>query len=194
MGVTGSGKTFTMAHVIEGCQRPALILAPNKVLAAQLFDEFRQLFPDNAVEYFVSYYDYYMPEAYVPSSDLYIEKEATINDRIDRMRHRATFSLLTRRDVIVVASVSCIFGAGSPEAVREPPRPPREGARRSIATTCCGGLTLCLYDRAGFDFRRGTFRVRGDVVDVFPAYADDRVVRLGFFGDVVEELCARSTR
>jgi len=189
LGVTGSGKTFTMAQTVARWNRPTLVLAPNKILAAQLFEEFRRLFPKNAVEYFVSYYDYYLPEAYIPSSDLYIEKEATINDRIDRMRHRATFSLLTRRDVLVVASVSCIFGAGSPESyaglhlhVEKGQEVERDDVLRQ--------LTLCLYDRAGFDFRRGTFRVRGDTVDVFPAYADDRVIRLAFFGDVLEEISA----
>ncbi len=189
LGVTGSGKTFTMAHVIARWRRPALVLAPNKVLAAQLFEEFRQLFPENAVEYFVSYYDYYLPEAYIPSQDLYIEKEATINDRIDRMRHRATYSLLTRKDVIVVASVSCIYGAGSPDTyeslhlhlVRG------EAAERDQVLR---RLTACLYDRAQLDFRRGTFRVRGDTVDVYPAYADERVIRLAFFGDTLEEICA----
>ena len=189
LGVTGSGKTFTMAHVIARAGLPALVLAPNKILAAQLFEEFRQLFPEAAVEYFVSYYDYYLPEAYIPQSDLYIEKEATINDRIDRMRHRATFSLLTRRDVIVVASVSCIFGAGSPEAY-ENLHVHVDRGQELDRDDLLRRLTLCLYDRAGFDFRRGTFRVRGDVVDVFPAYADDRVIRLGFFGDTLEELCA----
>jgi excinuclease ABC subunit B len=189
LGVTGSGKTFTMAHVLARWGRPTLVLAPNKVLAAQLFEEFRQLFPENAVEYFVSYYDYYLPEAYIPSQDLYIEKEATINDRIDRMRHRATFSLLTRRDVIVVASVSCIYGAGSPETY--------ESLHLHLARgeTCerdqvLRRLTACLYDRAQLDFRRGTFRVRGDTVDVYPAYADERVIRLAFFGDTIEEICA----
>jgi len=189
LGVTGSGKTFTMAHVIARWGRPALVLAPNKVLAAQLFEEFRQLFPENAVEYFVSYYDYYLPEAYIPSQDLYIEKEATINDRIDRMRHRATYSLLTRKDVIVVASVSCIYGAGSPDTyeslhlhlVRGEMTERDQVLRR---------LTACLYDRAQLDFRRGTFRVRGDTVDVYPAYADERVIRLAFFGDTLEEICA----
>jgi len=189
LGVTGSGKTFTMAHVIARWGRPALVLAPNKVLAAQLFEEFRQLFPGNAVEYFVSYYDYYLPEAYIPSQDLYIEKEATINDRIDRMRHRATYSLLTRKDVIVVASVSCIYGAGSPDTYEN------LHVHLVKGETCerdqvLRRLTLCLYDRAQVDFRRGTFRVRGDTVDVYPAYAEDRVIRLAFFGDTLEEICA----
>ncbi len=189
LGVTGSGKTFTMAHVIARWGRPTLVLAPNKVLAAQLFEEFRQLFPENAVEYFVSYYDYYLPEAYIPSQDLYIEKEATINDRIDRMRHRATFSLLTRRDVIVVASVSCIYGAGSPETY-ESLHLHLEKGETCERDQVLRRLTACLYDRAQLDFRRGTFRVRGDTVDVYPAYADERVIRLSFLGDTLEEICA----
>jgi len=189
LGVTGSGKTFTMAHVIARWGRPTLVLAPNKVLAAQLFEEFRQLFPDNAVEYFVSYYDYYLPEAYIPSSDLYIEKEATINDRIDRMRHRATYSLLTRKDVVVVASVSCIYGAGSPDTYENLHLHLDKG-QTIERDQVLRQLILCLYDRAQLDFRRGTFRVRGDTVDVYPAYADERVIRLAFFGDVLEEICA----
>ncbi|MCK6460444.1 MAG: excinuclease ABC subunit UvrB [Planctomycetes bacterium] len=188
LGVTGSGKTFTMAHVIARWGRPALVLAPNKVLAAQLFEEFRQLFPENAVEYFVSYYDYYLPEAYIPSSDLYIEKEATINDRIDRMRHRATYSLLTRKDVVVVASVSCIYGAGSPETY-ESLHLRLDKGQQIDRDQVLRRLTACLYDRAQLDFRRGTFRVRGDTVDVYPAYADERVIRLAFFGDLLEEIC-----
>jgi excinuclease ABC subunit B len=187
LGVTGSGKTFTMAHVIARINRPTLILAPNKILAAQLYEEFNGLFPDNAVEYFVSYYDYYLPEAYIPRTDTYIEKEATINDRIDRMRHRATFSLLTRRDVIVVASVSCIFGAGSPEDYHDVHLRLEKG-QTVERDDVLRGLTLNLYTRAGFDFHRGTFRVRGDVVDVYPAYSDDRVVRLEFFGDQLENI------
>jgi excinuclease ABC subunit B len=189
LGVTGSGKTFTMAHVIARYDRPCLVLAPNKVLAAQLFEEFRHLFPENAVEYFVSYYDYYLPEAYIPSADLYIEKEATINDRIDRMRHRATYSLLTRRDVVVVASVSCIYGAGSPETYASLHLHLVRG-EASERDQVLRRLTACLYDRAQLDFHRGTFRVRGDTVDVFPAYADDRVIRLAFLGDTLEEICA----
>ncbi|MGH7162726.1 MAG: excinuclease ABC subunit UvrB [Planctomycetota bacterium] len=189
LGVTGSGKTFTMAHVVAALDRPALVLAPNKILAAQLFEEFRNLFPDNAVEYFVSYYDYYLPEAYIPKSDTYIEKEATINDRIDRMRHRATFSVLTRRDVIVVASVSCIFGLGSPESYHDM-HVHLERGETIERDAVLRRLAVNLYARAGLDFRRGTFRVRGDVVDVFPVYADDRVYRLGFAGDTLEEICA----
>ncbi len=187
LGVTGSGKTFTMAHTIARVGRPALILAPNKILAAQLFDEFRTLFPHNAVEYFVSYYDYYMPEAYIASTDTYIEKEATINDRIDRMRLRATYSLLTRNDVIVVASVSCIYGAGSPSNYRDLHVDLHRGQEvdRDVVLR---QLAANLYNRAGFDFQRGTFRVRGDVVDVFPAYAEDQVIRLEWFGDTLEEI------
>jgi len=187
LGVTGSGKTFTVAQTIARTGRPALILAPNKILAAQLFEEFRALFPHNAVEYFVSYYDYYMPEAYIASSDTYIEKEATINDRIDRMRLRATYSLLTRTDVIVVASVSCIYGAGSPSNYRDLHVDLHRGQEidRDIVLR---QLTANLYNRAGFDFQRGSFRVRGDVVDVYPAYAEDSVIRLEWFGDTLEEI------
>lgn len=187
LGVTGSGKTFTMANVIERLDRPSLILAPNKILAAQLYDEFANLFPDNAVEYFVSYYDYYMPEAYIAASDTYIEKESTINDRIDRMRLRATYSLLTRRDVIVVASISCIYGAGSPSNYRDLHVELHAGQEidRDVVLR---QLAANLYSRAGFDFTRGMFRVRGDVVDVFPAYAEDRVIRLEWFGDTLEEI------
>ena len=187
LGVTGSGKPFTMAQVIARLDRPALILAPNKILAAQLFDEFRGLFPENAVVYFVSYYDYYLPEAYIPASDTYIEKEATINDRIDRMRLRATFSLLTRRDVIVVASVSCIYGAGSPSNYRDLHVDLTAGQEidRDVVLR---QLAANLYTRGGFDFRRGTFRVRGDVVDVYPAYADQHVVRLEWFGDTLDAI------
>jgi excinuclease ABC subunit B len=187
LGVTGSGKTFTMAHVVARLGRPALVLAPNKILAAQLFEEFRQLFPENAVEYFVSYYDYYLPEAYLPQTDTYIEKEATINDRIDRMRHRATFSVLTRRDVIVVASVSCIYGLGSPDSYHDM-HVHLERGQRMERDTLLRRLAVNLYTRAGMEFRRGTFRVRGEVVDVFPVHADDRVIRLEFFGDELEAI------
>ena len=185
LGVTGSGKTFTVANVVQQLQRPALVLAPNKILAAQLFEEFRQLFPDNAVEYFVSYYDYYLPEAYIPTSDTYIEKESTINDRIDRMRHRATYSVLTRRDVLVVASVSCIFGLGSPASYHDMHLSLERG-QEIERDAVLRKLVLNLYTRAGFDFRRGTFRVRGDVLDIFPAYADSDVIRVEFFGDEIE--------
>jgi excinuclease ABC subunit B len=185
LGVTGSGKTFTMAKVIEEVQRPALIIAPNKTLAAQLYTEFKDLFPENAVEYFVSYYDYYQPEAYIPQSDTYIEKDSAINDAIDKMRHSATRSLLTRRDVIIVASVSCIYGLGSPEeyknmtlALQAGDTIPREELQRR--------LVYMLYERNDISFHRGTFRVRGDVVEIFPAYEEDRGVRIELFGDTVE--------
>ncbi|MEW6426721.1 MAG: excinuclease ABC subunit UvrB [Thermodesulfobacteriota bacterium] len=187
LGVTGSGKTFTMAQVIAACGRPALVLAPNKTLAAQLYSEFRELFPDNAVEYFVSYYDYYQPEAYIPQSDTYIEKDSSINDAIDKMRHSATRSLLTRRDVIIVASVSCIYGLGSPEEylnmhlfLEEGKEYPLEEVKRRLA--------VMLYERNDVSFHRGTFRVRGDVVDIFPAYEEERAIRVEFFGDTVEAI------
>ncbi len=187
LGVTGSGKTFTMANVVAAVQRPTLVLAPNKTLAAQLYAEFRELFPDNAVEYFVSYYDYYQPEAYIPASDTYIEKDSSINERIDKMRHAATFALLTRQDVIIVASVSCIYGLGSPEAyaglllyLEVGTEPGRDWVLRKLVDI--------LYERNEFDFHRGTFRVRGDVVEVFPAYEEDRAVRISFFGDEVERI------
>ncbi|MBX3214400.1 MAG: excinuclease ABC subunit UvrB [Labilithrix sp.] len=187
LGITGSGKTFTVANVIEKYGRPTLILAPNKTLAAQLYGEMKELFPENAVEYFVSYYDYYQPEAYVPASDTYIDKDAIINDQIDRMRHAATRSLLSRRDVIIVASVSCIYGIGSAEsyhgllinlAVGEEFR--RDNLLRMLVDI--------QYERNDVDFHRGTFRVRGDVVEVFPAYEHETAVRIEFFGDTVEAI------
>jgi excinuclease ABC subunit B len=187
LGVTGSGKTFTMAQVIACAERPTLVLAPNKTLAAQLYAEFRELFPNNAVEYFVSYYDYYQPEAYIPQSDTYIEKDSAINDAIDKLRHSATRSLLTRRDVIIVASVSCIYGLGSPEEYRNmhlflqvgADYPLEEMKRR---------LVYMLYERNDFSFFRGTFRVRGDVLEIFPPYEEDRAVRVELFGDTIEEI------
>ncbi len=186
-GVTGSGKTFTMAHVVQGLQRPTLVLAHNKTLAAQLYDEFTTLFPHNAVEYFVSYYDYYQPEAYVARTDTYIEKEAFINERIERLRNSATRSLLERRDVLIVASVSCIYGLGSPEyyeglrvELRKGMTVDRDDLLRELA-----GVG---YQRAGLEFRNGTFRVRGDVVEIFPVYEEDRVVRVEFFDDEVETI------
>lgn len=187
LGVTGSGKTFTVANVIERTQRPALVLAHNKILAAQLYGEFKALFPDNAVEYFVSYYDYYQPEAYVPASDTFIEKDASINDEIDKMRHAATRALLTRRDVIIVASVSCIYGIGSPDvygALRVELEPGAEMDRDELIS----GLVEMQYERNDVDFYRGTFRVRGDIVDIFPAYEADRAVRVEFFGDEIDGL------
>ena len=187
LGVTGSGKTFTVANVIKQVQRPALIIAHNKTLAAQLYEEFKGLFPENAVEYFVSYYDYYQPEAYLPITDTYIEKDSAINEEIDKLRHAATHALLTRRDVIIVASVSCIYGLGSPdaylgmivqlEAGREFPRD--ELLKR---------LVEIQYERNDIDFHRGTFRVRGDIVEIFPPYEDEQALRVEFFGDVIESM------
>lgn len=185
LGVTGSGKTFTMANVIAALNRPALILAPNKTLAAQLFGEFKALFPNNAVEYFVSYYDYYQPEAYIPQSDTYIEKETHINEMIDKMRHSATRSLLDRRDVVIVASVSCIYGLGSPEAYHEMMLYLETGVDRPREDVLAK-LVEMQYERNDYDFHRGTFRVRGDTLEIFPAYEDDRAVRVEFFGDTVE--------
>src|SRR5437762_1564604 len=186
LGITGSGKTFTIANVIQRVQRPTLVLAHNKTLAAQLYQEFKTFFPDNAVEYFVSYYDYYQPEAYVPASDLYIEKEATINDEIDRLRLSATRALFERRDCLIVASVSCIYGLGSPEAyygmllfLEKGQKIKREDILRK--------LVEILYERNDHEFRRGTFRVRGDVIEVFPTY-DDFAYRIELWGDEVESL------
>jgi excinuclease ABC subunit B len=187
LGVTGSGKTFTMASVIAKVQRPALIIAPNKTLAAQLFSEFKELFPHNAVEYFVSYYDYYQPEAYIPSSDTYIEKDSAINDAIDKMRHSATRSLLTRRDVLIVASVSCIYGLGSPDEYKNMHlfiRCDEEYAPEQIQRR----LVFMLYERNDVSFHRGTFRVRGDVIDIFPVHEEERAIRLEFFGDTIESI------
>ncbi len=186
LGVTGSGKTFTMAKVIEQCNRPALILAHNKTLAAQLYHEFKQFFPGNAVEYFVSYYDYYQPEAYIPAGDLYIEKEATINEELDKLRLSATRSLFERRDAIIVSSVSCIYGLGSPEAYYGMLLLLEKGQRigRNDITR---RLVEILYERNDTDFRRGTFRVRGDVIEVFPTY-DESAYRIELFGDEIESL------
>lgn len=185
LGVTGSGKTFTVANVIAQVNRPALVLAPNKTLAAQLYNEFRALFPENAVEYFVSYYDYYQPEAYVPASDTYIEKDSAINDDIDKLRHAATHALLTRRDVIIVASVSCIYGLGSPEYYARLIIPVEVGQRVSMDAVITR-LVDVQYQRNDIDFHRGTFRVRGDVLEVIPAYEHERALRLEFFGDEIE--------
>ncbi|NLY49706.1 MAG: excinuclease ABC subunit UvrB, partial [Firmicutes bacterium] len=187
LGVTGSGKTFTMAGVIEAVQKPTLVIAHNKTLAAQLCSEFREFFPENAVEYFVSYYDYYQPEAYIPQTDTYIEKDAAINDEIDKLRHSATSAILERRDVIVVASVSCIYGLGSPEEYREQvlslwagtPRDRDEVLKKLIAMQ---------YGRNDMDLTRGKFRVRGDVVEIFPAGATQRAIRVEFFGDEIDSL------
>ena len=187
LGITGSGKTFSIANVIERVQKPTLVLAHNKTLAAQLYGEFKALFPHNAVEYFVSYYDYYQPEAYVASTDTYIEKDSTINEQIDRMRHSATYSLLSRRDVIIVASVSCIFGIGAAESYLE------MAASVAVGDTLdrdafLRQLVAMHYERNDTDFHRGRFRVRGDVVEVFPAYEDERALRVEFFGDEVEAI------
>ncbi len=186
LGVTGSGKTFTMANVIQRVQRPALVLAPNKTLAAQLYSEFKEFFPDNAVEYFVSYYDYYQPEAYVPRTDTYIEKDAQINDEIDKLRHAATRALLTRRDVVIVASVSCIYGLGSPEEYGKTVVSLRRGAtvRRDRILR---HLVDIQYDRNDLTLVRGTFRVRGDTVDIFPAY-EEIAIRAEFWGDEIERI------
>ena len=187
LGVTGSGKTFTMAQVIARVNKPTLVIAPNKTLAAQLYSEFNQLFPENAVEYFVSYYDYYQPEAYIPSSDTYIQKDSSINDMIDKLRHSATRSVLSRRDIVVVASVSCIFGLGAPEDYLD--------MRVDIANDMEFGrdeflfkLVAMQYERNDMDFHRGVFRVRGDRVEVFPAYEESRAIRVDFFGDQIEAI------
>jgi excinuclease ABC subunit B len=187
LGVTGSGKTFTIAHVIARTRKPTLIVAPNKTLAAQLYGEFKRLFPNNAVEYFVSYYDYYQPEAYIPQSDTYIQKDSSINENIDKMRHSATRSLLDRDDVIIVASVSCIYGLGSPEAyhnmllyVEKGATLPREDAVKRLVDIH--------YQRGDYDFFRGKFRVRGDVLDIYPAHEEERAIRITFFGDEVESI------
>jgi excinuclease ABC subunit B len=187
LGVTGSGKTFTMAKVIETLQRPALVLAPNKILAAQLYGELKSFFPDNAVEYFVSYYDYYQPEAYVPRSDTYIEKESSVNEAIDRMRHSATRALLERDDVIIVASVSCLYGIGSVETYSamifdiklDEVVDQRELIRKLVALQ---------YKRNDADFNRGCFRVRGDSLEIFPSHYEDMAWRVSFFGDEIEAI------
>ena len=187
LGVTGSGKTFTMANVIERVQRPALVIAHNKTLAAQLCNEFREFFPENRVEFFVSYYDYYQPEAYIPRSDTYIEKELEINDEIDKLRHSATASLCERRDTVVVASVSCIYGLGAPEDYYRQAVSVREGDETGL-DDFLRRLVDIQYKRADFDFVRSTFRVRGDVVDVFPAGSSETALRIEFFGDTVERI------
>src|SRR6266571_1674252 len=186
LGVTGSGKTYTMAKVMEQLNRPAVVMAHNKTLAAQLYHEFKQFFPNNAVEYFVSYYDYYQPEAYIPAGDLYIEKEATINEELDKLRLSATRSLFERRDAIIVSSVSCIYGLGSPEAYYGMLLLLEKGQRIS-RKDITRRLVEILYERNDADFRRGTFRVRGDVIEVFPTY-DETAYRIELFGDEIESL------
>ena len=187
LGVTGSGKTFTVANVIANINRPTLVIAHNKTLAAQLYGEFKELFPENAVEFFVSYYDYYQPEAYIPTTDTYIEKDALINDDIDRLRHSATRAVLERRDAIVVASVSCIYGIGSPEdylamhmVIEEGMRTERDAILRKLADM--------QYARTDIEFKRGTFRVRGDIVEVFPSFSFDKGIRMELFGDDINAL------
>ncbi|WP_061212719.1 excinuclease ABC subunit UvrB [Syntrophomonas wolfei] len=187
LGVTGSGKTFTMARIIEELQRPALVMAPNKTLAGQLYSEFKQFFPDNAVEYFISYYDYYQPEAYVPQTDTYIEKDSSINDEIDKLRHSATAAVLERRDVIIVASVSCIYGLGAPEdyySLAVSLRPGMEIARDDLLRR----LVDNHYERNDFSFFRGNFRARGDVVEIFPASSNENALRVEFFGDEIDRI------
>lgn len=187
LGVTGSGKTFTMAHVIQAVQKPTLVLAHNKTLAAQLYSEFKEFFPHNAVEYFVSYYDYYQPEAYIPHTDTYIEKDASINDEIDKLRHSATSALFERRDVIIVASVSCIYGLGSPEEYRDLVLSLRVGMMRD-RDEVLRKLVDIQYVRNDVNFQRGTFRVRGDVLEIFPASRDEQALRVEFFGDEIERI------
>ena len=187
LGVTGSGKTFTMAKVIEETNRPALILAPNKTLAAQLYGEMKGFFPDNAVEYFVSYYDYYTPEAYVPRSDTYIEKESSINEQIDRLRHSATRSLIERRDTIIVASVSCIYGIGSVETYSSMSftLEKNQNIERDFIIR---KLVELLYKRRDMDFKRGSFRVKGDILEIFPSHFEDRSWKISMFGDEIENI------
>ncbi|MCX7352019.1 MAG: DEAD/DEAH box helicase family protein, partial [Proteobacteria bacterium] len=187
LGVTGSGKTFTVAQVIQQLQRPSLVMAPNKILAAQLYSEMKEFFPNNAVEYFVSYYDYYQPEAYVARTDTFIEKTASINEQIDRMRHSATRSMLERRDVIVVASVSCIYGIGGANTYSEMTVPLKVGQMLD-KQQLMQNLILLQYKRNDLAFARGTFRSRGDVLDIFPSHFADRAWRLSFFGDEIESI------
>ncbi|MGH7098946.1 MAG: DEAD/DEAH box helicase family protein, partial [Stellaceae bacterium] len=187
LGVTGSGKTFTMAQVIARTGRPAIILAPNKTLAAQLYGEMKSFFPDNAVEYFVSYYDYYQPEAYVPRTDTYVEKESSLNEQIDRMRHAATRAILERRDVVVVASVSCIYGIGSAETYSQMTLSLAQGDRID-RRHLLAHLVELQYRRNDNNFLRGAFRVRGDTIEIFPAHYEDRAWRLSLFGDEIEAI------
>lgn len=188
LGATGTGKTYTMSQVISKVNKPTLVIAHNKTLAGQLYGEFKEFFPDNAVEYFVSYYDYYQPEAYVPSSDTYIEKDSSVNDEIDKLRHSATSSLLERNDVIVVASVSCIYGLGSPKEYADSAVSLRPGQEIS-RDTLLNQLVDIQFERNDIDFQRGCFRVRGDVVEVFPASRDEHAFRVEFFGDEIDRIC-----
>jgi excinuclease ABC subunit B len=186
LGATGTGKTFTIAHVVERVQKPTLVIAPNKSLGAQLANEFREVFPDNAVEYFVSYYDYYQPEAYIPQTDTYIEKDSSVNDEIDRLRHAATSALLTRKDVIVVASVSCIYGLGSPEEYRGHYLVLNQGEERD-QRSILRQLVDMNYERNDMNLTRGKFRVLGDTIEIHPAY-DETAVRVELFGDEIEQI------
>lgn len=187
LGVTGSGKTFTMANIIERVKKPTLVLAHNKTLAAQLCSEFREFFPENCVEYFVSYYDYYQPEAYVAQTDTYIEKDASINDEIDKLRHSATSALLERTDVVVVASVSCIYGLGNPEEYKKLTLSLREGMTKD-RDEVLKKLVEIQYERNEINFVRGTFRVKGDVLDIFPASSSGKAIRIEFFGDEIDRI------
>src|SRR5574343_1094960 len=187
LGVTGSGKTYTMANVIARTGRPAIVMAPNKTLAAQLYSEFREFFPNNAVEYFVSYYDYYQPEAYVPSRDLFIEKDSSINDHIEQMRLSATKSLIERRDVVIVATVSCIYGIGDPGEYHGMVLHIHQG-KKIAQKDIVAHLIAMQYDRNDFDFSRGCFRVRGDIVDVFPSENSETAVRISLFDDEIDTI------
>ncbi len=191
LGVTGSGKTFTMANVVAQTNLPTLVISHNKTLAAQLYGEFKGFFPNNAVEFFISYYDYYQPEAYVPTTDTYIEKDSSINEEIDRLRLKATSSLLSRKDVIIIASVSCIYGLGSPKDYQDLLVVARKGEKIERNELLLKLIDI-QYNRNDFDFQRGTFRVRGDVVDIFPAY-EEFAVRLEFFGNEIENIYAIDT-
>ena len=187
IGVTGSGKTFTMANVIQKLQKPTLVIAHNKTLAAQLYNEFKEFFPENAVEYFVSYYDYYQPEAYMPSTDTYIEKDSAVNDEIDKLRYSATASLIERKDVLIVASVSCIYGLGDPSDYKELMLSLRPGMIKD-RDEVLRKLIDIHYDRNDIDFQRGTFRVRGDVVEIFPVANSESAIRVEFFGDEIDRI------
>ncbi|MGL4790243.1 MAG: DEAD/DEAH box helicase family protein, partial [Anaerotignaceae bacterium] len=187
LGVTGSGKTFTMANIVEKLQKPTLVIAHNKTLAAQLYSEFKEFFPDNAVEYFVSYYDYYQPEAYVPSTDTFIEKDSSVNEEIDKLRYSATSALIERKDVLIVASVSCIYGLGDPDDYKEMMLSLRQGMEKD-RDLVMRKLIEIQYNRNETDFQRGTFRVRGDVLEIFPITNSESAIRVEFFGDEIERI------
>ena len=187
LGVTGSGKTFTMANVIARINKPTLVLAHNKTLAGQLYSEFKELFPENSVEYFVSYYDYYQPESYIPSSDTYIEKDSSVNDEIDKLRHSATLALFERKDVIIVASVSCIYGLGDPEDYQELMMSLRAGMEKS-RNDVMKKLVEMQYSRNEIDFKRGTFRAKGDTLEIYPSNTEESAIRVEFWGDEIEKI------